>query len=129
MITTSEIKPGVIDVTVTTAPYGQAGAHWRRVLSGANHGGYGKIYIQRFGANQRRYWSCYVLRDYYRGNPGANLDECPGAMFIWVGKKEAHVEALDAIDNQALGRALGAALRKFPQNDERDLWEVVFRFR
>ena len=50
-------------------------------------------------------------------------------MFIWAGKKEAHVEALDAIDNQALGRALGAALRKFPQNDERDLWEVVFRFR
>lgn len=42
----------------------------------------------------------------------ANLDECPGAIFGWSGKKEAHVEALDAIDNQALGRDIGAALRK-----------------
>jgi hypothetical protein len=129
MITTREIKPGVVEVTISAAAYGQAGAHWRRVLSRSNHGGYGKIYIQRFGANQRRYWSCYELRDYYRGNPGANLDECPGAMFIWTANKPAHVEALDAMDNQALGRALGAALRKYPQRNAEDLWEVVFRFR
>jgi hypothetical protein len=129
MIMTRELKPGVVEVTIHAGAYGQAGMHWRRVLSGSNHGGYGKIYIQRFGANQRRYWSCYELRDYYRGNKGANIDECPGAMFIWTSAKKAHVEALDAIDNQALGRELGAALRKYPQRDERDLWEVVFRFR
>ena len=128
MITTHEISPGVVQVTIRAARYGQAGAHWRRVLSGANHGGYGQIYIQRFGANQRRYWSCYELRGYYRGNPGANLDECPGAMFIWTTARPADVEAIDAIDNQALGRDLGAALRKYEQKDERDLWEVVFRF-
>lgn len=128
MITTHEIRPGVVEVTIAAASYGQAGTHWRRVLSGPNHGGYGQIYIQRFGANQRRYWSCYELRDYYRGSKGANLDECPGAMFIWTGKKEAHVEPIDAIDNQALGRDVGAALRKYPQRDDKDLWEVVFRF-
>lgn len=127
-ITTRDIRPGVVEVTIPVAAYGQAGAHWRRVLGGPNHRGYGRIYIQRFGANQRRYLSCYELRDYYRGEKGANLDECPGAMFVWSGMKEASVEAIDAIDNQALGRDLGAALRKYPQKDERDLWEVIFRF-
>ena len=128
MITTREIKPGVVEVTIRAASYGQAGTHWRMTLSGPNHGGFGKIYIQRFGANKRRYWSCYELRDYYRGNPGANLDECPGAMFIWTSNKQASVEAIDAIDNQSLGRDIGAALRKYPQATERDLWEVLFRF-
>lgn len=128
MIKTRLIRPGVAEVVIPVKEYGQAGQHWRRVLSGRNHGGYGQIYIQRFGANKRRYWSCYDLRGYYRGNSGANLDECPGAMFIWTAPKDADVEAIDAIDNQALGRDLGSALRKYPQRDERDLWEVVFRF-
>ena len=128
MITTREISPGVVEVTIEADAYGQAGRHWRRVLSRTNHGGYGRIYIQRFGANARRYWSCYELRDYYRGQAGANLDECPGAMFIWTTDRKADVEAIDAIDNQALGRAMGAALRDYPQHDERDLWEVRFRF-
>lgn len=128
MITTREMRPGVIEVTILTATYGQAGMHWRRILGGPDHRGYGQIYIQRYGANQRRYQSCYELRDYYRGEKGANLDECPGAMFVWSGMKEAHVEALDAIDNQTLGRDLGAALRKYAQHSEKDLWEVVFKF-
>jgi hypothetical protein len=128
MITTREIRPGVVEVTIVAAAYGQAGLHWRKVLSGANHNGYGRIYIQRQGANARRYQSCYELRDYYRGERGANLDECPGAMFIWSGPKSAHVEALDAIDNQKLGRELGHALRGYPQQTPQDLWEVVFRF-
>jgi len=34
----------------------------------------------------------------------------------------------DAIDNQTLGRDMGRALSKFPQETESDLWEVVFRF-
>ncbi len=128
MITTREIRPGVVEVAIRANAYGQAGRHWRRVLSGANHNGYGQIYIQRQGANQRRYQSCYELRDYYKGELGANLDECPGAMFIWSGPKWAHVEALDAMDNQKLGRELGAALRRYPQPTPEDLWEVVFRF-
>jgi hypothetical protein len=49
-------------------------------------------------------------------------------MFVWSGMKEAHVEALDAIDNQTLGRDMGAALRKYQQKSEQDLWEVIFRF-
>ena len=128
MITTREIHPGVVEVTVVTAAYGQAGAHWRRVLRGPRHNGYGQIYIQRQGANQRRYQSCYELRDYYKGEKSANLDECPGAMFIWSGLRSAHVEALDAIDNQKLGRELGHALRRYEQKSPHDLWEVVFRF-
>ena len=128
MITTREVRPGIVEVLIPIALYGQAGTHWHEVLSGPNHGGYGKIYIQRFGAKERRNSACYDLRGYYRGNPGANVDECPGAMFIWTGVKEAHVEAIDAIDNQTLGRDLGAALRKYPQASERDLWEVRFRF-
>jgi hypothetical protein len=129
MISVNEIRPGVLEVTILASAYGQAGTHWRQVLSGPNQGGYGRIYIQRYGANQRRYLSCYELRDYYRGNKGANLDECPGAMFIWTAAKPAHVEAIDAIDNQTLGRAMGLALRPYPQRDEQDLWEVRFRFR
>ena len=128
VIRTFENPPGVVTVTIRVSPYGQAGEHWRDILSGPNHGGYGKIYIQRFGANTRRYHSCYELRDYYRGVVGANLDECPGAMFIWSTYKPVDVEPIDAIDNQKLGRDLGNALRRFSQTDERDLWEVRFRF-
>jgi len=128
MVMAREDRPGVVEVTIVAKSYGQAGEHWRRVLDGPRHGGYGQIYIQRFGANERRYWSCYSLRDYYRGSVGANLDECPGAMFIWTGEKEADVEAIDAIDNQALGRDMGMALRVYPQRDANDLWEVLFRF-
>ncbi len=128
MIQVREVRPGVVEVTIPAAAYGQAGEHWKQVLSPPNHGGYGRIYIQRFGANRRRYEACYALRDYWRGNPGANLDECPGAMFIWTTAKAADVEAIDAIDNQSLGRDLGLKLRQFEQKDERDLWEVVFRF-
>jgi hypothetical protein len=128
MIKTREIRPGVIEVTVRTNVYGQAGVHWRRVLGGPNHGGYGRIFIERTGANRRRYESCYDSRGDYRGNPGVNLDECPGAMFVWMGLKEASVEPLNAVDNQKLGRALGHALRPYPQRKIRELWEVVFRF-
>ena len=127
-IKTQEIRPGVIRLTILTSAYGQAGLHWKQILDKRDHGGYGKIYIQRFGANQRRYWSCYEQRGDYKGNAGANLDECPGAMFIWTGMKVADVEALDAIDNQKLGREMGLSLRQYEQRSEKELWEVVFRF-
>ena len=39
-----------------------------------------------------------------------------------------HVEAVDAVDNQRLGRDLGRALRAYPQKDQNDFWEVVFQF-
>lgn len=128
MIVVTEIRPGVLQVLIRASAYGQAGAHWRKVLEGFNHNGYGKIYIQRYGANQRRYQNCYDLAGYYKGCAGANIDECPGAMFIWTTMKAADVEAIDAIDNQALGRDLGNKLRQYKQKDEKDLWEVQFRF-
>ncbi len=49
-------------------------------------------------------------------------------MFIWPGNRQADAEAVDAIDNQALGRDLGRKLQKCEQQNENDLWEVVFRF-
>ena len=128
MILVTEIRAGVLQVLIRASAYGQAGVHWRKVLDGPNHKGYGKIYIQRFGANRRRYENCYDLAGYYKGCTGANIDECPGAMFIWTTMKDADVEAIDAIDNQALGRDLGNALRKYKQKDEKDLWEVQFLF-
>lgn len=128
MISTNELMPGLVQVIIRVSDYGQAGEHWREVLEGPQHNGYGKIYIQRYGANRRRYENCYDLSSYYRGCTGANIDECPGAMFIWTSDKEADVEAIDAVDNQKLGRELGNALRRFYQRDEKDLWEVHFQF-
>ena len=129
MINASELLPGVIQVTITTAGYGLTGLHWQRVLGTANHNGYGKVYIQRFGANRRRYEACYDLRGYYKGLPSVDIDECPGAMFIWSGPKfEAHTEPVDAFSNRALGSDLSRALSAYPQSSETDLWEVRFRF-
>jgi hypothetical protein len=128
MITVTEILPGVLQVLIFTSAYGQAGEHWRSALDGPNHNGYGKIYIQRYGANRRRYENCYDLAGYYKGCLGANIDECPGAMFIWSTMKDADIDAIDAIDNQALGRDLGNVLRPYRQRSEKDLWEVQFRF-
>ena len=128
MILTKEITPGKIEITIFTAVYGQAGKHWKGTLSGPQNGGYGKIYIQRFGAQKRRYCHIRDNYSYYKGEKGANQDECPGAMFIWSSSKEPSVEAIDAIDNQKLGRELGNALRKYKQKTEEDLWEVKFTF-
>lgn len=129
MITTIEIRPGVIEVVIQTNMYGDAGQHWKDTLSGPNHGGYGKIYIQRFGIEERRKDSLWELKPYYKGEGiHINLDEAPGAMFIYTANKAVSVEALDAVSNQKLGRELGNALRKFKQNSENELWEVIFRF-
>lgn len=128
MITTRLIRPGVIEVTIAVAAYGQAGRHWRDVLVGPNHGGFGRIFIDRFDTDERRRSACSTLRPYYRGEKGANLDECPGAMFVWEGDREADVEPIDAIDNQTLGRALMHALKAYKQKTREELWEVVFRF-
>ncbi len=127
-ISTTE-KSGVVTVTIITAVYGDAGRHWKDVLDKPNHGGYGKIYIQREGAEQRRREACWSLRGLHAGNPAANLDECPGAMFIWTNSgKEADVEPLCATANQKMGRELGQALQQFAQATPADLWEVKFRF-
>jgi hypothetical protein len=72
---------------------------------------------------------CCGPGDWYKGTEGGNMDECPGAMFIWpFSLQEPDVEAVDAVDNQKLGRDLGRALRAYPQKDQNDLWEVVFQF-
>jgi hypothetical protein len=123
-----EVRPGVVRVLIHASAYGQAGAHWKSVLKGPRHGGYGRIFIQREGAAGRRRDACWAQRGDYRDCPGANLDECPGAMFIWTEAKAAHVEAIDAVDNQTLGRHLGLALRPCVQKTPADLWEVEFHF-
>ena len=128
MISTTE-KKGVVTITIVTKAYGDAGQHWRDVLDKPNHGGYGKIYIQRDGAKQRRREACWSLNGLHAGNPAANLDECPGAMFIWSNaEKEADVEPLCADANQRFGRDMGAQLRKYAQQTPADLWEVKFKF-
>lgn len=125
-----EIRDGVVEVTILTSFYEEAGEHWRRVLSGPRHGGYRRIFIQRDGANRRRYLACYDLRGFYIAQP-VNIDECPGAMFIWETKKDASIQPVLAINNQQLGRDMGIELRQFHQKGEHgflDLWEVQFRF-
>jgi hypothetical protein len=48
---------------------------------------------------------------------------------IWDGPEDyPSVDALDAIDNQALGRDMGNAFRQFRQADPNELWELVFEF-
>ncbi|MFA6966184.1 MULTISPECIES: hypothetical protein [Bosea] len=126
-VTAQETMLGIVDVTIRVAAYEEAGEHWKRVLSGPRHGGYGRIFIQRYGINRRRYLNCYDWRGMYRGQP-ANIDECPGAMFIWQGKKEASTEPVFAHNNQRLGRDMGWALRPFQQTGETDFWEVRFKF-
>lgn len=129
MITATEIKSGLIEVVIQVNAYGDAGAHWKEALGGKNHGGYGKIYIERYGAKERRKDNLWVLKPFYRGaGIHINLDEAPGAMFIHSTDKEVSVEPLCAVSNQKLGRDLGNALRKFKQNSPQELWQVIFRF-
>jgi hypothetical protein len=127
-ISVKEFRPGVLQITIAVARYGDAGAHWKRTLSGAMNGGYGKIYIQREGRKQRQYWHTVGPRMYYRAEKGVNQDECPGAMFIWTSRKEHSVEAVDAIHNQNLGRDLKNSLLPYQQQTPNDLWEVTFLF-
>jgi|SRR3954471_21507073 hypothetical protein len=124
----TEIRPGVVQVTINATYYGDAGAHWKRTLAGPLNGGYGKIYIQRDQRKRRQYWHTTGPRVNYRGEPGINQDECPGAMFIWTAIKYPSVEAVDAIHNQNLGRDLGRVLQSFGQTAPSDLWEVIFFF-
>lgn len=128
MMTARESAPGVITLTIVARAYGQAGEHWRNTLSGPDNGGYGRIYIERSDAEARRRMHTAGLRSYYRGQVGANIDECPGAMFIWTAPKAPSTEAVDAIDNQALGRDMGRALRPFQPTSTGDMWEVRFLF-
>jgi hypothetical protein len=126
-----ELSPGVITIRINARQYGDAGRHWQRALGGPNHGGFGRIYLQREGAHMRRRWHTAGPRADYSG-PGEgralNPDEAPGASMIWEADLPPSVEMVDAVHNQALGRDIGNALRQFPQNDPNDLWEIVFEF-
>ena len=115
---------GVIEITIVTSAYGQAGDHWRSVLERSSSR-FGRIYIQRAGAAERRRWHTAGNYEWYRGEQGANQDECPGAMFIWTRDVAPHVEAVDAIDNQNLGRDMKNALRRYR---DAQMWQVKFRF-
>lgn len=118
---------GVVDVTIVAAHYGDAGGHWKRTLEGPKHNGYGRMFIQRSDSARRRRWHTDDPRQWYVGEKGVNQDECPGAMFIWTTLKAVHVEAVDAIDNQRLGRDMGRALRPY-QDGNGDMWEIRFHF-
>jgi hypothetical protein len=126
MVTAREIVPGVVEVVIHYRAYGDAGQHWKKVLGRANHG-YGQIYIERFGADARRRDNIWPMKGLYKGQP-ADLDECPGAMFIWTGDEEASVEPVFYFNNRALGSDLGYALSPFEQRSRDMLWEVRFRF-
>jgi hypothetical protein len=118
---------GVVTIHIPVAAYGDAGRHWRDVLGGTRRRLYGRIHLQRYGAAWRRYIHTYSLRGVYSGDP-ADLDECPGAIFIWTGLQEPSVRAVFAHHNRALGSDMGTALRRFAQGSESDLWQVEFRF-
>jgi hypothetical protein len=112
-ISTERIEPGVIRVTVLLPGYPMVAEHWRQQLTGTNGAKWGKIYIDPApGAKEeRRSIALAPFGSVYRGEKGNNLDECPGAMFIWETQEPAHVEPCDAISNQEFGRDLYYALR------------------
>jgi hypothetical protein len=61
-------------------------------------------------AKERRSMALPPFGSLYKGEKGNNLDECPGAMFIWDTQKTAHVQPCDALANQEFGRDLYFAL-------------------
>jgi hypothetical protein len=56
-------------------------------------------------------WEKYVRTVRPEPEVGANIDECPGAMFIWESQEPADAHPTDARSNQDLGRDLYFALR------------------
>ncbi len=111
-IKTTRIEPGVISVTILTTAYPTVGEHWRQQLTGKNLRKWGRIYIDPAPgeADERRSMALAPFGKLYKGEVGANIDECPGAMFIWETQEIAHGHPTDARSNQDLGRDLYHAL-------------------
>ena len=137
------ISPGVLAVNIRTAAYPGAADHWKAQLTGENAKKWGRIFIDPSAreGKQRRRDALHPWGDTYKGEAGANLDECPGAMFVWETQAIAHVEPVDARSNQDLGRDMYHALRRgirdaidpskasrMPRRGEMGWWEVRFRF-
>ena len=135
---------GLAEVTIRTAMYRQVGAHWKRVLSGANAKRWGRIFIDpsKAHAERRRADAMWEEGESTRGMPQGNRDECPGAMFIWESGEISDVEVCCATANQDFGRDLYKALRKVllplqlnprtgnPVRSSTRLawWEIKFKF-
>ncbi len=103
---------GIIHVTIVTAAYPTAGDHWRQQLTGSNLRKWGRIFIDPdpHEAKERRSMAIGPLQGLYKGQPAANIDECPGAMFIWETDEIADPMPVDAKSNQQLGIDLYHAL-------------------
>lgn len=105
---------GVVQVEIGVQGYPMVGLHWKEQLTGANLRKWGRIYIDDdpSAKRARRRLALYPFGRLYAGEVGNNLDECPGAMFVWENQDQvAHVMPCDARANQDLGRDLYNALR------------------
>ena len=123
------ILPGVVEVTINVRAYPTVGSHWRQQLTGNNAKKWGWIAID---PDKREKWrrrreALDPFGRAYAGEVGANLDECPGAMFMWQTNEPAHVRPCDARANQDLGRDLYFALRAAIPEPMGE-WQVRFRF-
>jgi len=115
------VGTGVIKCRIRWQQYGLVGQHWKEQLSGRNLRKWGKIYIDANKAEQALNRSealgphreSSALRNAQQRLEAAatNLDECPGAMFVWETRETADVEPLCATTNQKFGRDLYQALR------------------
>jgi hypothetical protein len=106
---------GEITITIKAAAYPMVGAHWRDQLTGTNRLKWGNIYVDddKDAKRLNRRIAMDQWGKLYRGETGNNLDECPGAMFVWDGEEQtAHVQPCDARSNQDLGRDMYNALYK-----------------
>jgi hypothetical protein len=111
---------GVIKCRINWQRYGMVGEHWKNQLIGTNRQKWGKIYIdadEREQAINRRdaLWphkesTANRTRKQKREAAATNLDECPGAMFVWESREPADVEPVCAQLNQDFGRDLYFAL-------------------
>ncbi len=151
-VTAYVIAPGVIKCRILWRHYPMVGLHWRDQLTGANRRKWGRIYIDCDKAEQhlRRREAVSPLRKRPRAKMSdqekleadvENIDECPGAMFIWETQEDADIMPLCAYSNQKFGRELYNALRaavgvamekelggKPPKRSHLDWWEVKFEF-
>src|ERR1700678_3313710 len=83
---------GIAILDVKTAAYPQVAEHWREQLTGKNASKWGRIWIDpcKKQAKLRRRDALWPFGDTYKGVVGSNLDECPGAMFVWETQAISH---------------------------------------
>ena len=121
----SRFRPGSgrIKCRIRWQIYGDAGRHWKEQLTGRNLRKWGKIYIDANEAEQalNRKEAVGHLRDSAairaartklekKQAAATNIDECPGAMFVWETRETADAMFLCAVSNQELGRDMYRAL-------------------